>query len=275
MKKTTITSLCIILFSLFNATISAQNVGYTYSLVQNDNYNYTIGIVPDASNSNFVPLVQGYGFIIFVPIGTTITITDSFKDTANKTFFPGSAVGIPDKNGYLITENLSAQTPLSSAPSAGLFIPMVTIDIVGEPTSGLLEILANDSALTQSSSQFKSFLTADAIDDNQFLFTDLITTTASGLSGDSSFDFATLSSEEFDISKFMIYPNPVNDSFNIELANITVDSVKIFNINGTLVKTINPNTLENAIDISELQTGLYFLQLSSESSKHTIKLVKQ
>ncbi|MBU2929108.1 T9SS type A sorting domain-containing protein [Winogradskyella psychrotolerans] len=275
MKKITITTLFIMLFSIFTTTVSAQIVGYTYTLVQNSQFNYTIGVVPDASTSDFIPFVQSYGCVIFIPDGMTIEVTNSFGGAANPQFFDGAAVGFDDKDGYLITESLGSQTELPSAPSAGEMAPMITINIIGEPTSGLIEILANDSALTQSSSQFKSFLTADSVDDDQFIFEDLITTSESGLSGDSSFDFATLSTSKLSLSDIGVYPNPVEDTFSIKTAGITIDAAQIYNINGALVKTIDTNAIDDAISISDLNSGVYFLQLSSGGAKNTTKLIKQ
>ncbi|SHG75113.1 T9SS type A sorting domain-containing protein [Winogradskyella jejuensis] len=81
--------------------------------------------------------------------------------------------------------------------------------------------------------------------------------------------------DDFELSEVSIYPNPIQDTFTIHRANTNISQAEIYNINGALVKTIDANNIENAIDITDLNSGIYFLQLTSGNSKSTIKLLKQ
>lgn len=72
---------------------------------------------------------------------------------------------------------------------------------------------------------------------------------------------------------FNIYPNPVNDFVIIENKNTESDIYfKIFNILGEELKYINLIT-ENKIDVSNLQSGIYFISTSIEGRIYTRKLI--
>lgn len=81
--------------------------------------------------------------------------------------------------------------------------------------------------------------------------------------------------ESFEIADFYVYPNPVNDSFTIQKANnIAVSGIKISDINGRTVKIINVNEIDNQINISDLNLGVYFLNIVSEKGTTITKIIK-
>lgn len=69
---------------------------------------------------------------------------------------------------------------------------------------------------------------------------------------------------------FTIYPNPASNQIQIlSIANII--ELKIFTLEGKLVKNIkNPS---NSIDVSEMNPGLYLIEVATENSKKTKKLI--
>ncbi|GAK97826.1 malto-oligosyltrehalose trehalohydrolase [Nonlabens tegetincola] len=60
-------------------------------------------------------------------------------------------------------------------------------------------------------------------------------------------------------SSFIIYPNPAQSSFNIQ-SDTEIDQVVIYNTLGQVVKTFEHETIN--YDISDLKSGLYFVQAS-------------
>ncbi|MBW2963022.1 T9SS type A sorting domain-containing protein [Mesonia aestuariivivens] len=77
-------------------------------------------------------------------------------------------------------------------------------------------------------------------------------------------------------ANFSIYPNPTSGVINFRLDNnLDIDSVKIYAINGKIVKTFSEKELKNnnQINVSELLSGVYFLQLQSKKSEVTRKLI--
>ena len=92
---------------------------------------------------------------------------------------------------------------------------------------------------------------------------------------------AVLSSESFDLSnqKTLVFPNPAKNNFSIQFPK-NFDSeviVTIINTNGQVVKKqlIAKNEIinnEKSIDITNLNNGIYFVQLYSNSYSKVIKL---
>lgn len=62
----------------------------------------------------------------------------------------------------------------------------------------------------------------------------------------------------------MISPNPTKDIFKIK-ANEILGKVEIFDTTGKLVKKVQPTNLEESINISELENGVYYLRIYSNS----------
>jgi len=92
-------------------------------------------------------------------------------------------------------------------------------------------------------------------------------------------DEEVLNTEEFEtISplKIKIYPNPSNGIINIE-NNEHIKDISIFSMTGQLVNSIkyeqNNSKLIN-MDISQLDKGIYFLSIQTETSIFTKKIIK-
>ena len=82
----------------------------------------------------------------------------------------------------------------------------------------------------------------------------------------------TLSTSTFQVSTFNIYPNPTNTGFvNITTTSNEAINVTVFDILGKQVisQTINNNSL----NVSNLNTGVYILQLNQNGATTTKKLV--
>jgi len=75
---------------------------------------------------------------------------------------------------------------------------------------------------------------------------------------------------------FVVYPNPVNNIVNISLTSRTLDfeisKIDITDINGRIVKQIDGDVRE--INVSDLTSGVYFLNIDTENGKSTKKIIK-
>lgn len=76
---------------------------------------------------------------------------------------------------------------------------------------------------------------------------------------------------EFNIS---IYPNPANDQLFIK-SDAPINQVQIYSAQGKLVHSENESIGANGIDISELTSGMYIIQVETEQGISTKKFVKQ
>ena len=72
-------------------------------------------------------------------------------------------------------------------------------------------------------------------------------------------------------NKLMIYPNPTHGSFSLSQG---VDRVRVFSIQGVLLNEVSfENSAEQRVDVSNLQSGLYLVEMERDGAKMTSKLI--
>jgi hypothetical protein len=70
----------------------------------------------------------------------------------------------------------------------------------------------------------------------------------------------------------VIYPNPTKDELNISTSRVNQVVITMYTLSGQIVLTgIN----EKTIDISHLENGIYFINLSIDGLTYTRKVIKQ
>ncbi len=80
---------------------------------------------------------------------------------------------------------------------------------------------------------------------------------------------------DISISSAYIYPNPVENVLTINGENLNGSyDMKIFNLNGGIVKKSKINGFPSTIDIDNLQDGFYLLSISNSNTKRIFKVVK-
>ncbi|MEP0263414.1 T9SS type A sorting domain-containing protein [Dokdonia sp.] len=81
---------------------------------------------------------------------------------------------------------------------------------------------------------------------------------------------AILSTNEFDISQFQLYPNPASDHITINLENgSTLEKTTIYNSLGQIVKT----SIETTISTIDLSKGMYIVEVLTTQGKASKKLI--
>jgi hypothetical protein len=86
-----------------------------------------------------------------------------------------------------------------------------------------------------------------------------------------------LATQDFEFSKyFTLFPNPAKNVLNISTkSTIEVHSLTIYNLLGQIVLAI-PNAQNlNAVDVSSLKKGNYFLKITSDKGSATEKFMKE
>ena len=71
-----------------------------------------------------------------------------------------------------------------------------------------------------------------------------------------------------------IYPNPVNDKLIVEAAE-TISNVEIYNLTGAKVLVQECNSDKIEIEVSELQSGIYFIKMTTGNGTETRSFVKE
>ncbi|HIB49219.1 MAG TPA: T9SS type A sorting domain-containing protein [Flavobacteriaceae bacterium] len=71
-----------------------------------------------------------------------------------------------------------------------------------------------------------------------------------------------------------IYPNPTASELNFSMAGMEGTAVSVVDVNGKLVMNTNISA-SNSIDVTRLQSGVYFVQFEIENEAQSIKFIKK
>ncbi len=88
-------------------------------------------------------------------------------------------------------------------------------------------------------------------------------------------DNLSVSFDDYFKNKIELYPNPTQNNLNIELPkniDVTIKTIKIANSLGQLVR--EQNSTNTTIDVSQLQTGMYYISLTTNYGNWNGKFVK-
>jgi len=77
-----------------------------------------------------------------------------------------------------------------------------------------------------------------------------------------------------DLSEPAVYPNPVNDNFNVVLpAGEQINSIRVYSVGGHLLKDFRNNQV--LFHLNDLPSGVYFLQIETNKGITEKKIVKK
>jgi len=83
---------------------------------------------------------------------------------------------------------------------------------------------------------------------------------------------STLSVDLFIANSFNVYPNPITDGYvNITSKNSGTIEVVVFDAIGQLIS--NSKLINNKLNVSELNTGIYFLKVTQNNNTNTKKII--
>ncbi len=82
-----------------------------------------------------------------------------------------------------------------------------------------------------------------------------------------------LSTNSFDTTTFRVYPNPIRDILNIQTAS-SVESVVVYDVLGKVVLQAHPDVISPRINMSNLSSGAYMVQVTIDGASKTVKVVK-
>jgi hypothetical protein len=72
-----------------------------------------------------------------------------------------------------------------------------------------------------------------------------------------------------------MYPNPAKNTLNIELNNLDECTLSIIDIAGRTQLQTDLSSLQNSIDISSLQSGMYFVKIHNQQTQKVVRLLVQ
>ncbi|WP_293891751.1 T9SS type A sorting domain-containing protein [Flavobacterium sp.] len=75
-------------------------------------------------------------------------------------------------------------------------------------------------------------------------------------------------------AKYKVYPNPATSVVTISTPDVDTANLSVTDLSGKVVMTKSLNGIENTVDISNLSTGAYFFEVSSNNKKEVVKILK-
>ncbi|WP_034062129.1 LamG-like jellyroll fold domain-containing protein [Lacinutrix jangbogonensis] len=88
----------------------------------------------------------------------------------------------------------------------------------------------------------------------------------------------TLSTTDFDAIGFTYFPNPIGSTLTLK-SEATISQIKVLNMLGQVVLRETPNATTKQLDLSNLQSGAYFVEVSMQSTNgnrtKTIRVLKE
>lgn len=218
--------------------------------------------MPDIATGDFHMSFDHY--VVTEPDYDGGNIKYSIDDGATWTIIPSEAFTVNPYNDVITTEN-SNDNPMVTEPAftgaAGSW-GQSTIDLTA------LGVAANSRLKLRW--EFGSDGCNGSGYDYGWFLDEIVIYNCSALLAVSKFDLL--------LQDIAVYPNPTSDTFTIrKLASLNLLKAEVFDINGRKLKEadLSEMVISQDIDINELVTGIYFVTVTSDDAKATIKLVKQ
>jgi subtilisin family serine protease len=86
-----------------------------------------------------------------------------------------------------------------------------------------------------------------------------------------------VSTKEYNIEAFKIYPNPTSNIINIDLAEneFNKSTIEVIDLLGKTIKSFNVHNKLVTIDMNSYSTGIYFIKFTNQLGSKTQKIIKQ
>jgi len=74
--------------------------------------------------------------------------------------------------------------------------------------------------------------------------------------------------------KFNVYPNPCDNLLSLDIDSENQSSITILDISGKIIYHQTLNFMQTILDVSSLNSGIYFLEMISDNKKQIKKIIK-
>ncbi|POS02514.1 putative secreted protein (Por secretion system target) [Flavobacterium croceum DSM 17960] len=218
-----------------------------YSGILNDIYpngNLNLNCNPTVGSANDVVLSRG----IILTAGTTYNISYKYSNTEQN--------AVPVSLNFTVgtDENVNNHTILKAhSPSNNTGISYntnyITESILFTPTVSAPHFFAFNSlsGYTSGYLHFDDFSVSTSLNNENF--------------------------QNFDNIK--IYPNPTDNILFVDATNKEINKIEMFDLQGKLLKTIIENKDKYQINLQNLPSAVYLLQIQTDKGKKTVKVIKK
>ena len=183
------------------------------------------------------------------------------------------SVSVTDQNGC--TTAASTSVIISPAPVAGFTsanLPTLEVGFTNTSTNATTYAWDfGDGFTSNQANPIHGYFTSGS-----FTVT-LIATNADGCDDTTSMTIQAQTTGLDELtSAFVLYPNPTNGLLNIQNVNHTNGTIQLFSTTGTLVLQTSLTSSNTQLDVTNLNRGVYFLQITNEfGQSSTHRVVKQ
>ncbi len=247
--------------------------GYEFGLVHIDSNNFKIVVIPsfDTTVNTEVTTME---FTLMLPTGSSNIQNISGNigggnwsvDKISASTLSTQGLGDGTRDAFVFYGDVNE--PFLSH-TEGQQINFLSFSVGSPPGSGKISFLANSDPIAIGAngaynSVFESNVGNTFLSDNYFRIEPSL----------ESFEFATLSLSDIEFSDgISVYPNPTKDNLILNGDISELRTVEIYSISGRQIIELNNNF--EKINISQLESSIYFVKLSSENSTKTFKIIKE
>ena len=86
--------------------------------------------------------------------------------------------------------------------------------------------------------------------------------------------FTTLGVDGYELSQIAVYPNPASDIVNIQSTSI-INGITIYDVQGRKIQATKVNSQTTEVNISGLNSGIYFFSIETDNGSSMKKVLKQ
>ena len=251
----------------------SMSQGYQFGIVHIENYDFKIVAIPDFDATENTD-ISDIGFTLVLPAGEANVVTPLGLLTGRTWTvqeFDASfltSIGLGDNTKDVFQFNLPPGQSLITH-SSGELIDLVSFQISNAPTSeDMFFLLNSDPIAIGASGVLDSFYNSDI--DGAGVGSGTVDYFSGIMEGMETFIFSeTLSDVEYSLLENMIsvYPNPVTDYINVS-STLNIYKIELYNNLGQFILKSNLTH----IDLSFLETGVYFLRVYYDD-KYSVKKI--
>ncbi|PWK18563.1 T9SS type A sorting domain-containing protein [Xanthomarina spongicola] len=259
--------------AIFLTTLFCSAQNYELGIVHISNYDFKVVAIPDFDSVGNTD-ISDIGFTIVLPSGSVDVVNPVGLLTArtwtvqqfDATFLTGQGLGDGSKDVFQF--NLPpGQSILAHA--SGQQIDLVNFQVTNDPVSGQMNFLLNSDPITMGAGGVLDSFYNSNID---------ATTTQDYFSMPNAildnFMFSTLSVDSLQDSSYelQVFPNPVSKNLNI-ISKLS-GTFMLIDANGKEIFNGSIKNGRNTIDLSRLNSGIYFIRFNNDSNITIRKIMR-
>lgn len=282
MKKTYLTLATFLLALSIQAQIFDYSLSYIGTNETTGNYEVALMGTPDfdettgnSSDMGAVVSISGGGYLLptntgfvndctFTPPSTNVCDYDIAATEWDATYLSDPSASSGDFVYQFLRTPGTTNVFLDAVDGAP--IVLAVFQVAGNPTTGEAILVENGDPILSGTSNSSFF------NINYPVATAGITSDIVGVIDTTPVNFSVLSTQNGELAAASLYPNPTNG--NVFIKGVSgIENVEVMNVNGQRVMQFNTNL--ETFNVSDLDSGVYFVKLETAIARTTIKLIKK